>query len=146
MLHAHGHNCIQVGGAQVVWMTFHIDAALHVKSTVNVFQNPDQARVEHRCRGAPTDVERGDRATADKHPIPLNLAKDRCRVSFRDGRAIELFVVRTIGTNLVAEGNVKIQPEAIDILEAGPEGDNCPPSRAQLLSQEHAALRLEARY
>ena len=64
------------------------------------------------------------RAIADDRTIPVDLVQDSFRVPFRDGRAKKLFIIRTVGTDLVAKGDVEVQSEAIDVLKAGRERDS----------------------
>jgi hypothetical protein len=103
-------------------MALHVDAALHVEPVENVTQNSIQAAIEHGCWRAAADVEGGHRPFADESGVDIDLAQDGLRVSLRCFRVINHFVVGTVRTYLLTEGNVEIEAEGVDVSEPALKG------------------------
>jgi hypothetical protein len=100
-------------------VALHVDATLHVERVVDVLQDSGQPCIQHRRRCAPTDIKRGERPVADNLAVAVDLLQNSICITFRNGCVKEFFVVGTIGTDLATEGNMEIEPQALDSLKVG---------------------------
>jgi hypothetical protein len=98
-------------------MALHVDIALQIEDVTDMPEDTGQATMKHCGRSATADVEGCDGPLPHDTRVEVNLPLDRLGVPFCDITAIELFVIRAVRAYSLAEGDMKIDPERVDVLE-----------------------------
>ena len=98
-------------------MAFHVDVALQIERPTHVLDDLRQTAVQHRGGSPPADVERRDGLVGHDVGVEVDLSLEGSHVALGQVAAVELLVVGAVRADLLAERDVDVEPERIDLLE-----------------------------
>ena len=98
-------------------MALHVDVALKIERLTRVSDDVRQAAAQHRGGSPPADVEGGHRPVAHDIGVEVDLSRDGPDVSLGHVAAVELLAVGAVRADPLAERDMDVEPERVDLLE-----------------------------